>query len=152
MKKIRIYQCTKIQDTPSPAVEVTSESMRSSQKKSIKIDAAEILTQYQASNGDILLVLDEDSPYEEQLHFVLIRDDQIIGYIKYGGLYTPGVFKEISRENDDLRFTFASDEVLSLTLNKTATRWNNQLPPGARYQGGWFQPQYLSLKITGTAT
>jgi hypothetical protein len=142
MEKIEIYRSIKLREAPEPLIEL----VRSKGKTDIKIDAAQLLAQYQSQHGDVLLVCDEDSPYEERLHFVLLRQNQIIDHLVYGGLYTPGIYKEVSCENNAVRFTFASDQVLTLALRETPSRWNNKLPPGARHRGSLFQKHYLILK------
>ncbi len=147
MEKIKIYRSIKLQEAPEPEIEL----VHLDEKTGIKINAAQLLAQYQLNNGDIVLVCDEDCPYEEQLHFVLLRQKKIIDHLVYGGIYTPGIYKEISHESDTLRFTFASDDVLTLALRATPSRWGDKLPPGARHQGGWLQEHYLTLKIQGSA-
>ncbi len=113
----------------------------------LKIDAVNLLAQFELSNGDVLLVLDEDSPFEEMLHFCLLRQDQLIDHLRYGALYISGIFKLIQAAGDQLSFTFASDEVLRLSVDIAGSRWPEQDAPGASYASGVLCKRFLNLKL-----
>lgn len=108
----------------------------------LAIEAAALIGQYRFSSGDTLLVLDEDNPYEEQLHLALIRDAQIIDHLVIGAPYTSGIYGELALDNDALCFSFAGDTVFTL---RQVTSLTESLPRGVRRRGPWFAPKHLSL-------
>jgi hypothetical protein len=116
----------------------------------LTIDAAQLLVQYKTSAGDFLLVFDEDCPAEEMLHFVLVHDEKIVDQLSYGAPYTPGIFKEhstsVNAEENNLRFTFASDEVIELKVHASPSRWRKSSAPGSHHRSVLGE-KYLTLDI-----
>jgi len=119
--------------------------------KSITLDAASLVEQYAVSPTLTLLVLDEDSPYEEQLHLVLLRKSKKLDHIVIGAPYTTGVFRVVDADKDTLRFRFESDAVWSVSANAKGQRGIGGLPRGARRRGGIFVRRYLKLEHGGVA-
>ncbi len=114
--------------------------------KRITIDAAILIEQYAIDDADTLLVLDEDTPYEEQLHLVLIRKNRILDHIVIGTIYSSGIFKEVGAAGNTLRFRFESDAVWSLSIDSAGRRVFGGLPRGARRRGGLLARRHLFLE------
>jgi hypothetical protein len=116
----------------------------------LTIDAAQLLAQYKTSLGDFLLVFDDDCPAEEMLYFVLLRDEKILDQLSYGAPYTPGIFKEhpttVNVEENKLRFTFASDDVIELNVHASPSRWRKSSAPGSHHRSVLGE-KYLTLNI-----
>jgi hypothetical protein len=72
MKVISDFSVRLNRDAALPSVEI----LKGGVATGLKVEAVNLLAQYELSNGDALLVLDEDSPYEEMLHFCLLRQAQ----------------------------------------------------------------------------
>lgn len=111
----------------------------------VTIDAAALDAQYAISPSDTLLILDEDTPYEEQLHLVLLRDDQVLDHVVIGAPYASGVFCAEETHGDMLRFRFEDDAIWILTVGARGRRGFGGLPSGARRRGGMLAPQYIVL-------
>ncbi|MEM8724736.1 MAG: hypothetical protein AAGE86_04350 [Pseudomonadota bacterium] len=111
----------------------------------ITIDAAILIEQYAVDDSDTLLVLDEDTPYEEQLHLVLVRKNRILDRIVIGSIYSSGVFKEVSASSNTLQFRFESDAVWSLSIDSAGRRVFGGLPRGARRRGRLFARRHMFL-------
>ncbi|MEM7664802.1 MAG: hypothetical protein AAF250_03020 [Pseudomonadota bacterium] len=136
------FECVEKQREPEPRIELRSRSGRSS----ITFDAAELVEQYAISKIDTLLVLDEDCPYEERLHLVLMRRDKVIDYVEIGVMYMPGVFKPVSARDRELRFRFESDAVWTLTIHEAGRRVIGGLPAGASRKGRFLKKRHLFLE------
>jgi hypothetical protein len=112
--------------------------VRDGMSTNLTINAAQLLVQYKTSLGDFLLVCDEDCPAEEMLHFVLLRNEKIVDQVSYGAPYTPGIFKEhstiVNAEENSLRFTFASDDVIELSVYPSPSRWRKSSAPGSHHR------------------
>lgn len=115
------------------------------------IDAAELLEQYAISPSETLLVLDEDSPYEEQLHLVLAKGSKIRDHILIGAPYTAGVFRIVGVGDRIVQFRFEGDAVWSVTVRSHPSRGFGGLPHGSRRRGGLFAKRYLDVKHGGKA-
>ena len=111
----------------------------------IEVDAASLLVQYQLGTGDVLLVLDEDTPFEEQLHLVLVRGAAIVDQLVIGAPYVDGIFREVEARGDRLSFRFEGDAVWTVGLDSHVSRMPVSLPSGSRRRGGWLARRYLSL-------
>ncbi len=111
----------------------------------LTVDAAALLAQYRFASGDVLLVLDEDVPFEEALHLVLLRDGRILDHLVLGAPYVAGIYRELAMSDDALHFAFWGDERLILTRSTRAPR---SLPQGARRRGGWFVRRHLALRVS----
>lgn len=115
----------------------------------VKLDAARLIAQYAVSGSDTLAVLDEDVPYEEQLHLVLFRNGRIIDHIEIGAPYATGEFRPIDEHGSILRFAFDGDDVWTLSVEAEGRRMFGGLPAGARRRSGFFAPRHLFLKRGG---
>lgn len=136
------FECVQKQREPEAKIELLSRSDGSS----ITLDAAELVEQYAVSEIDTLLVLDEDCPYEERLHLVLMRRDRIIDYVEIGVMYMPGIFKPVSANGGELRFRFESDAIWTLTISETGRRVFGGLPAGASRNGRFLKKRHLFLE------
>ena len=109
------------------------------------VDAASLLAQYQLPSGDVLLVLDEDCPFEERLHLVLARGSRILDHIAIGWIYTSGIYREIPTDDAALHFHFEGRAVWRVEVRADGIRRVGGLPSGARRRGRWFARRYLLL-------
>jgi hypothetical protein len=109
------------------------------------VDGANVAGQFKTAVGDILLILDEDCPFEEMLHFHLVRGLTIIDHLSYGAQYISGIFSAVSVMEDAVHFTFASEEVIAIHVHSAPSRWRTSTAPGARHVAGLLCPSYLSL-------
>ena len=135
------FQCVSQQTEPEPRIELRPRSGDSS----FTLDAAELIEQYAVSATDTLLVLDDDCPYEERLHLVLMRNDSLIDYIEIGAMYVPGIFDPIDHRDRELRFRFESDAIWTLTISQTGRGLFGGLPSGARRRTGLLAKRYMFL-------
>ncbi|MDJ0643835.1 MAG: hypothetical protein QNJ15_13565 [Erythrobacter sp.] len=117
----------------------------------ISIDAAELIEQYAVSSSETLLILDEDTPYEEQLHLVLVRRSKILDHIVIGAPYTAGIFRFVDAGERSLQFQFESDAVWIAFVKERGSRGIGGLPPGASRRRGLLAKRYLALEHKGAA-
>ena len=136
------FECIHKQREPLPRILLRQRSGGAE----IAIDAAELLEQYAVSSSDTLLILDEDTPYEEQLHLVLVRRDKILDHILIGAPYTAGVFRFVAASEGVLQFRFEGDAVWTVSAMQRAKRGFGGLPRGASRGGGFFAKRYLELE------
>lgn len=104
------------------------------------------MAQYAAYASDTLLILDDDTPYEERLHLVLIRQSNVLDHVEIGSICTSGIFKEVGVSEGILRFRFESDAVWSVSIDGEGKRGIGGLPQGSRRRGGLFARRYLKLE------
>jgi hypothetical protein len=145
MKIISDFVAHLNRDATPPTVEI----FRGIASTGLRIQAVNLLAQFETANGDAVLVLDENSPYEEMLHFCLLRSDRLIDHLLYGAPYASGIFNLMRAGNDRVLFTFASDEVLCLSVTTDGSRWPQRNVPGASYVTSPLSKHYLHLKIEG---
>lgn len=111
----------------------------------IAVDAAALIAQFALPQGDVLLILDEDSSYEEQLHLLLIRDVRTLDHLVIGAPYASGIYREAESGGETLRFRFEGDAIWTVTWNAAGTRGLFDLPSGARRRGNWRAQRHLFL-------
>lgn len=140
MRRIAAFTVVSADREPAPRIRLR----RAEDGAVIDLDAATLLAQFETAAGDVLLVLDEDCPYEEQLHLVLVRRGRVADHIVIGGWYATGTFEALGSDGDTLRFRFADDGVLALRVGDSSW-WPERLPAGARREGGWLGPRLLHL-------
>lgn len=141
MRKVDLFEIRPASPAPAPSIRLA----RTDGGTPIDIDAASLLAQYLFDDGDVLLVLDEDTPYEEQLHLVLVRETAIVDHLLIGAPYAPGIFREKEVRGDTLAFRFEGDTVWTVGVDGRGSHLPVGLPPGARRRGGWLARHYLSL-------
>jgi len=110
-----------------------------------RLDAAALITQYAVSDNRTLVVLDEDTPYEEQLHLALLQQGDVLDHVVIGGPYANGVFRADGASGDTLRFRFESEALWTLRIRAEGRRGLGGLPAGARRRTGLLAPHYLIL-------
>ena len=108
-----------------------------------------LLDQYRLPSGDVLLVLDEDVPYEEQMHLALVRGTSVLDHLTLGAPYATGAYRKIATEGTSLRFSFAGPDVLTATVLDRGTRIPPRLPAGAHRRGRWLGKHYLVVTTLG---
>lgn len=143
MQRIESFNVVAAQRDPAPHIQLR----RAEDDLAIELDAATLLAQYRTRSGDTLLVLDEDCPYEEQLHLALVRGDKIVDHIVIGGWYATGMFEAVGIDEGSLRFSFGDKRVLRLSVEEQSSR--KSLPRGARRKGSWFAPRFMTLAFEG---
>ena len=111
----------------------------------VEVDAVSLLAQYQLPDGDVLLVLDEDSPFEEGLHLVLTRGDRVVDHVVIGAPYTSGIYREVAVEDERLVFVFENEMTWVARSDHRGSHGIGGLPAGARRRGGWLATRHLSL-------
>ncbi|WP_420137747.1 hypothetical protein [Sphingomonas sp.] len=147
MQKAAYFTVEWQQREPKPRITLRAPNRTSS----LSIDAALLLAQYALPSGDILLILEEDCPYEEQLHIVLVRNVAVADHIVIGGMYETGSYREIRIEGERLNFSFGGEGVWTLTCEAAGTYKRSGLPSGARRRGGLLARRYLVLSRTDAA-
>lgn len=141
MQKVDLFRTISANRDPQPFIRIA----RDTDEAVIEVDAASLVAQYLFDNGDALLVLDEDCPFEEQLHLILIRDAAIIDHLTIGASYVGGIFRELGISGERLAFRFESEAVWSVGLDSQGSRFTSALPSGAHRRGGWLSRRYLLL-------
>lgn len=139
------FECVERQREPVPRIVLRWPDFG----QPVTIDAARVIEQYAVTDTDTLIVLDEDVPFEEQLHLVLVREDKIIDHIEIGAPYSTGEFREIERGEGMLRFAFDGDDIWQLGVRSDGKRVFGGLPPAARRRGGFFAPRFMFLDREG---
>lgn len=88
--------------------------------------------QYRCSTG-YLLLLTENSPYDEGLHILLLGPDlRLLDAIDIGTTYSPGILTELTVEGDALAFAMFGHR-WRLRVHQSARRWPGLATPhGAR--------------------
>lgn len=147
MQKVALFRTISASRDPQPAIRLA----RDTDEAVIEVDAVSLLAQYLFGNGDVLLILDEDCPFEEQLHLVLVRDAAVIDHLTIGAPYASGIFHELEVSDQGLTFRFESETAWQVSLDGQGSRIPSHLPPGARRRGGWLSRHYLSLSRKGAA-
>ncbi|MEM9501741.1 MAG: hypothetical protein AAF941_07835 [Pseudomonadota bacterium] len=142
MNQIDRFECIQKQKEPKPRIELMSRLGG----QSLTLEAASLIEQYAVSQSDTLLILDEDCPYEERLHLVLVRDAEVVDYIEIGAMYVPGVFRELGLRNNTLQFSFESDAVWTLSIEPESRRVLGGLPRGASRRGSILTKRYMFLE------
>jgi hypothetical protein len=142
LREIDTYHVAHIESHDTPRVTL----LRNGTAAGLTLEGATLLAQFETAGAHVLLVLDEDTPYEETLHFYLIGKGMIIDHVTFGGAYTPGIFTLKATLEDRLCFTFANDDVYSLQVHPVASRFGRRLTTGARRPAGWLAPKYMSLE------
>lgn len=145
MRPVTLFQVLGSESEPAPQIRLR----RADTGLTIEVEAVALLAQYQTDSGDVLLVLDEDCIYEEQLHLVLVRGDRVADHVLIGAPYATGEYQEIGIDRDVLHFRFANDRELRLEVDEKGSRMSGGLSGGARRKGGWLQPKFLRLTQAG---
>ena len=142
MERVHAFDVIAAQREPEARIDVVERSTGAG----LTLDAAALVAQYRFASGDLLLVLDEDVPFEEVLHLVFVRDGRILDHLVIGVPYAAGLYRELALSDDALHFAFWGDERFILTRPDRAGR---SLPRGVRRRGRWFAPPHLSLRASG---
>lgn len=142
MERVAAFDVAAARREPEPRIEL----LRRDTGVALILPAAALLAQYRVPSSDILLILDEDVPFEEQLHLVLVRGVDVLDHLSIGAPYASGAYREVDTDGDVLRFCFAGDEVLALTARAEGRRMPERLPSGVRRIGGWLALHYLMLQ------
>jgi len=93
------------------------------------------------ANDDVLLVLDDDTPFEERLTLVLVRGDCIIDRIEISRPYQPGIYRDAQVDGRHLFFRFENDMFWRVTV---AQRGFYSLRPAP--SGAWRGWRYLAKR------
>ena len=143
MQPAAVFETIAQQNDPEPRIDL----LRNDTGAKITLDAATLVAQYILSSGDIVLVLDEDCPYEEQLHLVLIRGAVVLDHLVVGAPFASGIYREIELGDDVLAFGFSGDSIFVLGVREGGLFRRFRLPAGVRRRGLWPSPQQLTLSV-----
>lgn len=108
-----------------------------------------IVLEAQFSVGEFgLLVLSDDCPYEEILHFSLLDASlRLADGLELGAPYTAGVFALTGfTDAPGITFTFDGDALYELVIHRSPRRVLRPSIRGVRRRGGWLKPRYLELR------
>ena len=143
MQPAALFETISQQNDPEPRIDLH----RKDTGAKITLDAASLIAQYILSSGDMILVLDEDCSYEEQLHLVLVRDAAILDHLVIGAPFASGIYRQIELGDDVLAFGFSGDSDYVLGVREGWFFRRSLLPAGVRRQGLWSSPQQLTLSV-----
>lgn len=146
MRKADVFEVKTSQREPEPRILLA----RPGEDAGVAINAAALLAQYQLGDGDVLIVLDEDDPFEQALHLVLLQGTRIIDHVAISAPYAGGIYREVSVEGETLSFLFENEVIWRVSSDRHGSRGLRGLPSGAHRRGGWLTKRYLSLS-RGTA-
>ncbi len=141
MQALDAFTVTSHQAEPKPSIHLRCQE----DSVSVRLNAAALLSQYRCPTGDVLLVLDDDCPFEEQLHLVLMRGSSVLDHVVIGAPYTAGQYRLVETGADLLRFRFEGEAVWTVRVHAEGTRGLGGLPSGARRETGWLNRRYLTL-------
>jgi hypothetical protein len=101
-----------------------------------------------------LVVLSDGNPYEEAIHFYLLKNSgEILDDISLGQIYHSGILRDIVTQGDDqLEFSFFGKERWQLCVRDKPRFEVPRVFSSARRTKGCFKAHYLSLrKVPSTA-
>jgi len=95
----------------------------------VRLEAA-----FRLADGRYLLMLSDDTPFEEILHVYLLGDAlEVRDRAEIGGAYVPGPVQEIAAgPGGCVRFAFAGDRRFELRVRDRPRRWMLRAAPGER--------------------
>lgn len=143
MQRAIIFEPLSAVREPNPRIEL----IRRDSGETLQLDAATLVAQYALASGDVLLVLDEDTLYEERLHLVLVEGVTVDDHLVIGAPYATGLFREVGIRDDRLCMRFAGDEALTVSVAPASSRLPQRLPAGVRRRGGWLAPHRLAIDV-----
>ncbi len=77
-----------------------------------RVDGKILEAQFELNDGETLLWLTDDSPYDEGLHVYLInRDDEAEDALEAGAVFAPGILQIISAKENAVIFKFFKNDV-----------------------------------------
>lgn len=100
-----------------------------------------------ARGDQTLLLVTNDSPFEETLHcYLLDGHGSVSDHLELSGAYAPGTLRDVARAGDVVTFSFFGDERWLLVVHSTP-RWTLPTLYGSpvRRTGGPFRRRWLSL-------
>lgn len=118
------------------------------QRPGPSLEGAVLEAQFLLDDGRYLLLLSDDSPYEERIHVVLLdRDLSPLDTLEIGAPYTPGLLSGLEPQGDRLRFRFAG-AVFILRVHTRPRRWlAGFLVPGVHRGGAPWWKRYLAIEV-----
>lgn len=111
----------------------------------VRLDAVALVAQYAVCDSRTLIVLDDDTPYEEQLHLALLHAGDVLDHVVIGAPYASGVFRPVESAGGTLCFRFESDAIWTVSVRAEGRRGWGALPTGAQRRTSLLAPQYLVL-------
>lgn len=105
---------------------------------------------YETADGNRLLWLSDDCPFEEGLHILLLdRSGQVLDAVESRTVYTAAFLKIRTAARDHIDFTFLNEERYRLSVNPSA-RIRFALPRGWAYPGFRFLHRLTLSAVSGT--
>jgi len=109
------------------------------------VDGVVLEIAFSAAPDRSVVVLSDDSPFDEGLHIYLLgADGQIIDGIHSNTLYSPGIFRHVATHGMSFEFSFFLIEHDYRLICRDRHFWR-PLPRGWSYYG-WKIGRYLSLE------
>ena len=108
---------------------------RADRPLALRLEGQSLEAEFELENGDALVCLTDDYPFEERLHIYLLDPDDVIqDALEAGAVYSPGILKIIRTGIDWLGLEFfQNDHVYRLEITPHAT-FSWPLPKGWRYK------------------
>lgn len=105
-----------------------------------EIDGVCIADQMTLENGETLVFLTDDCPYEEGLHaYLLDRDGGVVDAIDAGAPFASGVFRVLRRCGDSIEFVFFLNEMHYRLEIADKAKFRFGLPTGWSFQRPWIR-------------
>lgn len=142
MEEVARFRVADVQREPVPRV-----NLRDDAGVTITLEAVTLLAQYRTASDDVLMILDENCPYEEQLHLVAVRGSEVIDHLVIRAPYATGSFEALGTGEDGLLFRFAGGDMYRASVAEAGARLPRPLPGGARRTSKWFARKFLHLTI-----
>lgn len=114
----------------------------------LTVDGLTIEKQFRVQPGYLLLIT-EDSPFEESLHVYLLSPERnLLDALELSVPYAPGILDRLDeREPASLTFSFFGDDRWRLDVRDSpTTRWRFAPLAPWRYKAGWVRPRWLALR------
>ncbi len=101
----------------------------------LKIEGEVLEGQFETKEGNILIWLTDDSPFEEGLHVYLIdKHHNIIDSLEAGSIFSTGILKFIKTTPNSINFTFFLNESSYELIIEGKSTFRILLPTGWKYK------------------
>ncbi|MGD2154377.1 MAG: hypothetical protein PVG79_13995 [Gemmatimonadales bacterium] len=125
---------------------------RHGQPSDLILEGVRLEAAFRLDDGRYLLMLSDDTPFEEILHVYLLSDAlEVRDRAEIGGTYVPGPVRDIAAgPGGCVRFAFAGDQRFELRVRDKPRRWKLRTAPGVGRPGLPWRKRYLEIRhVTG---
>lgn len=103
----------------------------------LRVPGFDLLKQFELCNGEHLVILDNDNPWEPETYFVLVsRENTVVESISLWALFADGLMTATPLKTED------GEDVLIVTFETSRSAWRIKVAatPKTRYRPrlGWF--------------